>query len=140
MSRFFIAILFVSLLFSCKPGIPKDIIQPSEMEKILYDIHVIDGYASTFDTATPDSLKKTLSPLYKGVYKKFGTDSVGYSKSLNYYYQHPKEMMEIYQHISDKLKKARDKAAKVSNTLPPPADNRPDTAAKKIEEAILPAQ
>lgn len=142
MKGFFIFIFTLILFYGCKPGIPNDVIQPTEMEKILYDIHVVDGYATTFDTATPDSLKKTFSPFYKGVYKKFGTDSAQYTRSINYYYKHPKLMAEMYEHITEKLKKARDKAAKVQDQPGPPQDNKPDTNSirLKLKESVIPVQ
>ena len=113
MSRFLIALLLCTWLYGCKPGIPKNIIQPDQMEKVLYDIHVVDGYSTTFPAATPDSLKKIISPYYKGIYKKFGIDSALYNRSLNYYYKNPEVMKLMYDHITEKLLKAKDKAQKI---------------------------
>ncbi|WP_410221277.1 DUF4296 domain-containing protein [Pedobacter sp.] len=102
------ALLFVAtLLFSCKPGIPKDIIQPDKMEKILYDIHVVDGYATTL--ANQDSAKKVSAPLYKGIYKKYAVDSALYNKSLSYYYKNPDLFNKMYERITETLKKEREK-------------------------------
>lgn len=102
------ALLFVAtLLFSCKPGIPKDIIQPDKMEKILYDIHVVDGYATTL--ANQDSAKKVSTPLYKGIYKKYAVDSALYNKSLSYYYKNPDLFNKMYERITETLKKEREK-------------------------------
>jgi hypothetical protein len=120
MNKFLIVIVVCALLYSCKPGIPKNIIQPNEMEKVLFDIHVIDGYATELSYSTPDSLKKIISPLYKGVYKKHGIDSALYNHSLDYYYKHPDQMKEMYDHIIAALLKAKDKAQKASDKAAKP--------------------
>ena len=35
----------ILLMTGCKPGVPKEYIQPDDMEDILYDYHVADGMA-----------------------------------------------------------------------------------------------
>ena len=47
MKRFLSIIIFFIFTQGCKSGIPKDIIQPNKMEKVLFDIHVVDGYIGT---------------------------------------------------------------------------------------------
>jgi hypothetical protein len=110
MNKFLIVIVVCVLLNSCKPGIPKDIIQPNQMEKVLFDIHVVDGFASGLNLPNQDSAKKIISPLYKGVYKKHGIDSALLSQSLNYYYKHPDLLTVMYEHITKKLSKSKEKA------------------------------
>lgn len=101
-------LLFIGvLLFGCKPGMPKDIIQPDKMEKILYDIHIVDGYATILPNQ--DTAKKVSAPLYKGIYKKYAIDSASYNKSLSYYYKHPDLFNKMYERITEKLKKDREK-------------------------------
>lgn len=104
--RFFLTIFCITLLISCKPGLPKDIIQPEEMEKILFDIHAIDGYVSSIPT--PDSAKKVTAPIYKGIYKKYGVDSATHAKSMAYYYSHPDLLLKMYDRIGEKMIKAKD--------------------------------
>jgi len=139
MSRFFIAIVLCTLLYACKPGVPKNIIQPAKMETVLYDIHVVDGYATTFNIIAPDSLLKTISPYYKGVYKKHGIDSAIYNQSLAYYYKHPEVMKLMYDHITEKLSKARDKATKAEAKATPvkvPVKVEEQPKVVKVNEAI----
>ncbi len=112
MSRFFIAIVLSIVLFSCKSGVPKNIIQPAEMENVLYDIHVVDGYATVYSGITNDSLKKLIAPYYKGIYKKHGIDSALYSKSLDYYYNHPEVLKNIYDNVGKRLTLAKEKIVK----------------------------
>jgi Domain of unknown function (DUF4296) len=89
------------LWFGCKPGIPDDIIKPDKMEKILYDMHIVDGYLSSIYVA--DSAKKVAAAYYKGIYKKFGVDSAEYNKSLVWYNTNPKELESIYKNIQKSL-------------------------------------
>lgn len=111
-------LLVVCSIFACKPGIPKDIIQPAEMENILHDIHVIDGYVSNIPT--PDSAKKVASPLYKGIFKKYGVDSALHAKSMDYYYHRPDILTKMYGNISAKLGKEKEAEAnkQIKSTAP----------------------
>jgi hypothetical protein len=111
MRRFLIIITFGISIIACKPGIPKDIIQPDKMEKVLFDIHLVDGYSALM--TNPDSAKNVSAPLYKGIYKKYGVDSALYHKSLDYYYAHPDIFKKMYDNITDKLTKAKDKQSKL---------------------------
>jgi hypothetical protein len=112
MRRFFIAIIISIALFACRSGVPKDIIQQAEMENVLFDIHVVDGYATIYAGATNDSLKKIIAPYYKGVYKKYGIDSALYRNSLDYYYNHPKLLKNMYESVTKRLTRAKDKIVK----------------------------
>lgn len=100
-----IYILFLLLFISaCKPGIPKDIIQPEEMALVLNDIHIADGYISVVQ---PDSAKIVASSLYNGIYRKFKIDSAIYYKSMEYYYRNPVIMDEIYKNVNAGLLKQK---------------------------------
>lgn len=89
------------IIFGCKDKLPKGIIEAERLQKILYDIHVVDGYISS--VPGQDSARKVAASYYKGIYKKFNTDSAQYNRSLNYYYAHPKELSEIYANISKEI-------------------------------------
>jgi len=124
MKKFFAFILIGTLLYACKPGIPKNVIPPEKMEKILFDIHVAEGYATGI--TNQDSSKKIAAALYKGIYKKFEIDSVGYNRSMDYYYKHPDIMKLMYENISNSLKKAKEKP------LPKPLSRKNLKARKKL--------
>ncbi len=110
MTRFLLIVLMAVFLGACKPGVPKDVAQPEVMEKILFDIHVLDGYTSEIPTA--DSAKKVTSPIYKGIFKRYGTDSAKHAKSMSYYYAHPDLLTKIYDHITKRLQKVKDEEMK----------------------------
>lgn len=113
MRRLIWALAATIMLFGCKPKIPKDIIEPDKMQKILYDIHVADGYISTI--LLPDSSKKVAAAYYKGIYKKFEIDSTQYNKSMDYYYAHPKDLDKIYKNISKTLESQKKTLEKVDS-------------------------
>jgi hypothetical protein len=105
MKRLIWVLMTAILWFGCKPGIPNGIIKPDKMEKILYDMHLVDGYISTIYVV--DSAKKVAAAYYRGIYKKFGTDSVEYNKSLIWYNTNPKELETIYKNIQKSLSKQK---------------------------------
>ncbi|WP_233164634.1 DUF4296 domain-containing protein [Pedobacter sp. ASV28] len=105
MNRFFAIVFLTILLYGCKPGIPKDIVQPPEMEKILTDIHIVDGYVASM--SSPDSAKKVTAPIYKGIFKKYGIDSAMHAKSMDYYYRHPNILVKMYDNITSRLEKQK---------------------------------
>ncbi|TKC06765.1 DUF4296 domain-containing protein [Pedobacter polaris] len=106
MKRFFFLIIVCVSFYACKPGIPKELIQPDKMEQVLLDIHIVDGYISGLPSL--DTSKKVASAYYKGVYKKFEIDSALYSQSMNYYYKHPDLMKKMYDSITVKLSKLKE--------------------------------
>ncbi|MDY0904618.1 DUF4296 domain-containing protein [Pedobacter sp. CFBP9032] len=105
MKRLIWGLVVVVLAFGCKSKTPDGIIDITRMEGILFDIHVVDGYISTI--YVPDSARKVASAYYKGIYKKFDTDSAEYTRSLNYYYQNPEKLQEMYKVISTRLDKQK---------------------------------
>ncbi|UKT65803.1 DUF4296 domain-containing protein [Pedobacter mucosus] len=113
--RKLLGILIGSILwFGCKSGIPNDVIEPQKMEKILYDIHIADGYVSTI--YIQDSSKKVAAAYYDGIYKKFDIDSALYAKSIKYYYiNNPEELEKMYKNITKKLDVQKAKMVKVDS-------------------------
>lgn len=113
MKRFFCLIIICVSFYACKPGIPKDIIQPDKMEQVLLDIHIVDGYITTLPNA--DTAKSVGASFYKGVYKKFDIDSALYNASINYYYKHPDIMKKMYDSITVKLNILKEKNPTVAD-------------------------
>jgi hypothetical protein len=105
MKRLIWVLMTAILWFGCKPGIPDGIIKPDKMEKILYDMHIVDGYLSSIYVV--DSAKKVAAAYYKGIYKKFGTDSAEYNRSLIWYNTNPKELEAMYKNIQKSLAKQK---------------------------------
>jgi len=112
MRNFLCVGLVLILLSGCKSKIPADIIQPEKMQVILYDIHIVDGYVSTLG-ADQDSAKRIAAAYYKGVYTKFAIDSVLYTKSMAFYYDHPEILTGMYDQVNATLKKSKDSLDKI---------------------------
>ncbi len=106
----FLGVIFV-VLAGCKSPIPEDIIQPDKMGKVLYDIHMVDAYISTMPDQ--DSAKRVAAAYYKGIYKKFAIDSVSYQKSMDFYYDNPEIMAELYDQIKGKITNVKTKTEKI---------------------------
>ena len=113
MKNFLYIVVVFFFALGCKPGIPRDIIQPEEMAKVLHDIHMADSYLGM--VARPDSVKIIAAGYYKGIYKKYGIDSALYTKSMNYYYADPKALNDIYLQVTGKLTKERDAIVKADS-------------------------
>jgi hypothetical protein len=114
--RNFLYIVFVFFFVSsCKPGIPKDIIQPEEMAKVLHDIHIVDGYVNL--SVRPDSVKIIAASYYKGIYKKYDIDSALYAKSMDYYYREPKALNDIYVKVTADLTKEKNVIVKADSLV-----------------------
>lgn len=110
----FLSVIVVALVFyGCKPGVPKNIVQPNEMQKILVDIHLTDAYITSLPTQ--DSAKKIASMYYNGIYKKYNIDSAKYNKSLNYYYTNPEVFLKIYDGVYEQLTQQKIKMAKMDS-------------------------
>ena len=94
MKQFIYIALGLLLAAGCKPGIPKDIIQPEEMAEVLRDIHLTDAYVANLGNT--DTGRITAAAYYKGIYKKYGIDSALYNKSLFYYQGDPRALDKVY--------------------------------------------
>lgn len=125
------------LLYACKPGIPKEIIQPDQMGKLLFDINVVDGYITTITNR--DSAKLVAAAYYKGIYKKFGVDSALYAKSMDYYYAHPDIMEKIYTAVEKtfvKEKARNDKVIAADEALELAKANAKNVSYLNVKEAV----
>lgn len=130
----FIIILFLSLS-ACTRGIPKEVIPPAKMASVLADIHIVDGYLSTLNTA--DTIKKVSARYYDAVYKKYNTDSAAYNRSLAYYYKNPKILDELYTKITKNLEKQKARVDSLSQNIIE-ADVLPLSQAEKSAAKALP--
>ena len=103
-SRISLLIIVVSLCLltiACKPGVPRDIIQPDDMEKLLYDYHVSQAMATEGEGNMEYNER-----LYKlAVLKKHGVTEAEFDSSLVYYTRHTEQLHKIYQRLSERMNK-----------------------------------
>jgi hypothetical protein len=114
MKNVILPVIFLFLFITgCKPPVPKDLIQPEEMGKILYDIHLVDSYLNTIPNV--DSSKIIAASYYKGIYKKFNVDSALYNRSMNFYADNPEIFSEIYKGLTSQLSKQKSDIVKADS-------------------------
>ena len=122
-----ITLFFSALLLfaACKnEKTPPGIIKQDKMTNLLIAVHIVDGSVYNIDPQ-PDSLYKLATGKYKATFKKFGTDTGTFNKSIKYYSQHPDLMEAMYANIIKKLSFKQDSLNKAiqkqnkKNALPP---------------------
>ena len=134
--RNFLCFCILLLAFAaCKPGIPKEVIPQEKMTDILYNISLADGYITTIPNQ--DSAKRLSAAYYKGIYKKFAVDSASYTKSMNYYYDHPEVLAAMYTEITGKLDKDKVVVAKQDEKRLLAEKKKTEEAAKKLHADSL---
>lgn len=95
-----LCVLAATLLLSCKPTIPAGIIQPDEMEDVLYDYHVAEAMAKN-DYGSNVDLKRNAH--FLSVLKKHQISEADFDSSLVYYYSRLDKLIEIYNHVNERL-------------------------------------
>lgn len=108
--------LFFSLslfLYACKSNkVPGEFIDRPQMTALLTELHVIDGGLYGV-RQMPDSLFKYGAGRYQSLFKKYGTDSIQFRKSLAYYTTQPPLMQAIYVDILKNLQLQTDSVNKL---------------------------
>lgn len=101
-SRHILFILLGSVLMvACKPSVPKQYIQPGEMEDILYDYYVSQGMA---ETTTGEGNRDYFRELYFNiVLKKYGKTRADFDSSMVYYYTRADRFRKIYRNVQERL-------------------------------------
>ena len=93
--------LIISWVVSCKPGVPSELIQPDEMEQILYDYHIADGMAMA--QGNSDNVSYLRNVYREAALRKHGVTQADFDSSLVYYYRHTERLHEIYEHLAKRL-------------------------------------
>ena len=91
----------VLALAGCKPGVPREIIQPGDMEDILYDYHVADGIP--YISGDYKDISYWRQVYRDAVLRKHGVTEAELDSSLIYYYRHTELLHDIYQRLSKRL-------------------------------------
>lgn len=111
----YIALFFLMplFLFSCKgDSAPKGIIGHDRMVSLLTEVHLIDGRMYGV-YQSQDSINKYSTSRYDALFKRYGTDSATFKKSLKYYTFHPTELAKMYDAITETLKQKTDSMNKI---------------------------
>lgn len=85
---------------ACKPTIPRDVIQPDDMEEILYDYHLVHAAADLHS----DSSRFYNARLYQlAVLKKHGVTEAEFDSSMVYYTRHTEKLYAIYERLAKRM-------------------------------------
>lgn len=97
----YISIVLI-LLSACKPGVPREFIQPGDMEDILYDYYVSQGMASVpgFNSGSEDYRRDLY---FNAVLKKHHVTRADFDSSLVYYYTRADQFVDIFHNVQDRL-------------------------------------
>ena len=102
--RSHIALLLLVLLSACTPKVPKEYIQPDDMEDILYDYFVSQGIAKQETGSTSDRLSDYKRELYfEAVLKKYDLTRAEFDSSLVYYYTRSDRFLKIWKNVQERL-------------------------------------
>lgn len=93
------------LMFSCKPSVPSDYIQPNDMEAILYDYHIAMSMAelNTDGRQNKESMAVNQQAYKLAVLKEHGVTEAQFESSLKYYMRHTERMHDMYEALSERL-------------------------------------
>ena len=93
-------VVAVALLLSCKPTLPAGILQPDEMEDVLYDYHIAEAMAKNEYGSDVDMKRNAY---FQSVLKKHQISEADFDSSLVYYYSRLDKMIDIYNHVNERL-------------------------------------
>lgn len=90
-----------TMFVGCKPGVPKQYIQPGKMEDILYDFHLADAMA--YSGGDYQELAFRRQAYREAALRKHGVTEAELDSSLIYYYRHTERLHDIYEKLSKRL-------------------------------------
>jgi len=101
MRRFHALLALLLLIIACKPGVPRQYLQPDDMEDILFDYHVGMGMA---EQAEGNYAYNKIR--YKNeVFRKHGISEADFDSSMVYYMQHSYLLADLYKSLQERLGK-----------------------------------
>ena len=89
------------LLTACGKQIPEDLIQPDQMEDILYDYHLAVGI--NYNDNRQRTYRKEAYKRY--IFQKHGVTEAEFDSSMVWYTRHTPELSDIYTQIATRLEK-----------------------------------
>lgn len=88
----------ICLLWGCGKRVPKDVIQPQDMENLLYDYHLANAMRA--DLPYDQAYKKDAYVAY--VLEKHGVTRAEFDSSMVWYTRHTAYLEDIYKHLNDR--------------------------------------
>ena len=88
----------LALMTSCGKQIPSDIIQPKEMEKVLYDYHLSLSMAQSSKNVEKEAQRNY-------VFQKHNISEAEFDSSMVWYTRESKELMTIYENLNKRFRR-----------------------------------
>ena len=96
--KVFGAVAAVLLFPACKPGVPSDLIQPAELEDLLYDYHIAQAMAET----QQDSMNFKRYSYVQAVFEKYGVSEAEFDSTMVWYASHATYLNDIYKKLQER--------------------------------------
>jgi hypothetical protein len=101
------------LTFACSPSDkPAQLLEKTEMVKILTDIHLIEAKISQLNMKTTDSSRLVFDAWEKQLFAQYKVDTAVYKQSYRYYAAHPEQFDAIYKEVIKQIEASDKKAPK----------------------------
>lgn len=100
-----IILVSASLMSGCGKSMPKEVIPPAKMEKILYDYHLALGISSQLPTS--ENYKKQAFKNY--LFKKHEITEAQFDSSMVWYTRNSYELSKIYQNLDKRFSREKTK-------------------------------
>ena len=94
-----VVLFFLLTIVSCKPGVPREYLQPDELTDILYDYHLADGIVSTVQSDDTIALRT----YYASILRKHGVSQADFDSTLVYYTRHTQLLDDVYKTLADRI-------------------------------------
>jgi Domain of unknown function (DUF4296) len=118
--RIFPIVSLLIIFVACSSGpVPKKVLQPERMQKIVYDLIRVDEFVNNFVVKdTTIDLKKKRSTLYEQVFKVNNTTRKEFYSSYKYYQEHPDIQKGLFDSLSTNLNRKKAEPARKKPVAP----------------------
>ena len=102
----FLFLIFIIFISGCQPSVPKNVLPPSKMQYVLWDLIRADEMAQyyiSFDTSFEKAAKS--KEWYQTVFHVHHISKEDFKRSLQYYQDHPallKKVLDTLQSFADR--------------------------------------
>ncbi len=107
--RSYVIILLLTILNACSSSpVPRHLLQPEKMQKVVYDLIRVDEFINNF--VLKDStvnIKNKRSILYEQVFKVNNTTRKEFYTSYKYYQQHPDIQKGLFDSLYESLNRKK---------------------------------
>jgi len=91
----------IMLMLSCKPSVPTSVIQPDDMEDMLFDYHISRAMAHQSEPANERDIRNREYIL--AMLRKHNVSEAEFDSALLYYYSHVDYLKRIYDGVNERL-------------------------------------